>query len=184
MIALIGLGNPGTKYKNNRHNVGYLFIDQFLNDRDNAINEKKFNGELSSFLFKKKKIFTFKSCDYMNECGASIASFLNFFKIKPNSTYIVHDDLDIALGKVKIKLGGSSAGHNGLKSIDANIGKNYNRIRIGINHPGSRDLVNKHVLSNFKKSELEVIKKLNIKMTDNISTLLSGDKSKFINNLK
>ena len=67
MIALIGLGNPGTKYKNNRHNVGYLFIDQFLIDRDDAINEKKFNGELSSFLFKKKKIFTFKSCDYMNE---------------------------------------------------------------------------------------------------------------------
>ena len=120
----------------------------------------------------------------MNECGTSIASFLNFFKINPNSTYIVHDDLDIALGKVKIKLGGSSAGHNGLKSIDAKIGKNYNRIRIGINHPGSRELVNKHVLSNFKKSELEVIKKLNIKMTDNISTLLSGDKSKFINNLK
>ena len=184
MIALIGLGNPGTKHKNNRHNVGYLFIDQLLQDHDDVMREKKFDGELASFLIGKKKIYTFKSNDYMNECGKSIATFLNFFKIKSNLTYVVHDDLDITLGKIKIKLGGSSAGHNGLKSIDSKIGKNYNRIRIGINHPGNKEMVNKHVLSNFKKSELEVINELNIKMSENIKILLDGEKSKFINNLK
>ena len=126
MIALIGLGNPGTKHKNNRHNVGYLFIDQLLQDHDDVMREKKFDGELASFLIGKKKIYTFKSNDYMNECGKSIATFLNFFKIKSNLTYVIHDDLDITLGKIKIKLGGSSAGHNGLKSIDSKIGKNYN----------------------------------------------------------
>ena len=111
MIALIGLGNPGTKHKNNRHNVGYLFIDQLLQDHDDVMREKKFDGELASFLIGKKKIYTFKSNDYMNECGKSIATFLNFFKIKSNLTYVIHDDLDITLGKIKIKLGGSSAGH-------------------------------------------------------------------------
>ena len=120
----------------------------------------------------------------MNECGKSIATFLNFFIIKSNLTYVIHDDLDITLGKIKIKLGGSSAGHNGLKSIDSRIGKNYNRIRIGINHPGNKEMVNKHVLSNFKKSELEVINELNIKISENIKILLDGEKSKFINNLK
>ncbi len=171
MIALIGLGNPGIKHKNNRHNVGYLFIDQLLQDHDDVMREKKFDGELASFLIGKKKIYTFKSNDYMNECGKNIASF-------------VHDDLDITLGKIKTKLGGSSAGHNGLKSIDSKIGKNYNRIRIGINHPGNKDMVNKHVLSNFKKSELEVINELIIKMSENIKILLDGEKTKFINNLK
>ena len=184
MIALIGLGNPGTKHKNNRHNVGYLFIDQLLQDHDDVMREKKFDGELASFPIGKKKIYTFKSNDYVNECGKSIATFLNFFKIKSNLTYVIHDDLDITLGKIKIKLGGSSAGHNGLKSIDSKIGKNYNRIRIGINHPGNKEMVNKHVLSNFKKSELEVINELNIKMSENIKILLDGEKSKFINNLK
>ena len=181
MIALIGLGNPGTKHKNNRHNVGYLFIDQLLQDHDDVMREKKFDGELASFLIGKKKIYTFKSNDYMNECGKSIATFLNFFKIKSNLTYVIHDDLDITLGKIKIKLGGSSAGHNGLKSIDSKIGKNYNRIRIGINHPGNKEMVNKHVLSNFKKQELITVNEICEQISTNLGMLMHRDKSKFLN---
>ena len=184
MIALIGLGNPGTKHKNNRHNVGYLFIDQLLQDHDDVMREKKFDGELASFLIGKKKIYTFKSNDYMNECGNSIATFLNFFKIKSNLTYIIHDDLDITLGKIKIKLGGSSAGHNGLKSIDSTIGKNYNRIRIGINHPGNKEMVNKHVLSNFKKQELITVNEICEQISTNLGMLMHRDKSKFLNKVK
>ena len=176
MIALIGLGNPGTKHKNNRHNVGYLFIDQLLQDHDDVMREKKFDGELASFLIGKKKIYTFKSNDYMNECGKSIATFLNFFKIKSNLTYVIHDDLDITLGKIKIKLGGSSAGHNGLKSIDSKIGKNYNRIRIGIGSPASIQKTNNfntisHVLGNISQEEKTILDKVYKKVIESLEQL-------------
>ena len=184
MIALIGLGNPGEKHSLNRHNIGFIVIDE-LNDNNEIIkSEKKFNGDLTTFSIGRKKILTFKSCDYMNECGDSIAKLVNFYKLNLDSVYVFHDDLDISLGKVKIKNGGSPAGHNGLKSIDSCIGKNYNRVRVGIDHPGSRELVNRHVLGNFKKKELVIVDQLKINISSHLKLLISENKSQFLNNIK
>ena len=184
MIALIGLGNPGEKHSLNRHNIGFIVIDELNNNNEIIKNEKKFNGALTTFSIGRKKIVTFKSSDYMNECGGSVAKLINFYKLRLNSVYVFHDDLDISLGKVKIKNGGSPAGHNGLKSIDSSIGKNYNRVRVGIDHPGSRELVNRHVLGNFKKKELEIVDQLKIGISSHLKLLISDNKSQFLNNIK
>ena len=120
----------------------------------------------------------------MNECGISIKKFISFYKFKSDSIYVIHDDLDLQLGKVKIKFGGSSGGHNGLKSIDSMIGKDYFRIRIGISHPGSKKLVNKHVLTNFKKHELITVTKICEQISINLYMLMNKDKSKFLNKVK
>jgi PTH1 family peptidyl-tRNA hydrolase len=184
MIALIGLGNPGEKHSLNRHNIGFIVIDELIDNNEIIKSEKKFNGDLTTFSIGRKKIVTFKSCDYMNECGGSIAKLINFYKLGLDSVYVFHDDLDISLGKVKIKNGGSPAGHNGLKSIDSCIGKNYNRVRVGIDHPGSRELVNRHVLGNFKKKELEIVDQLKISISSHLKLLISDNKSQFLNNIK
>ena len=184
MIALIGLGNPGDKYRQNRHNVGHMVIDAIINNEKNITSERKHGGQISNLKLSSKNIKTFKSDDYMNECGYSVKAFTKFYKIRSNSIYVVHDDLDLTLGKVKIKFGGSSGGHNGLKSLDSMIGKDYFRIRIGINHPGSKQLVNKHVLSNFKKQELIFINDLCAKIALNINLLFGNDKSKLLNTIK
>ena len=161
MIALIGLGNPGEKYSLNRHNIGFIVIDELIDNNEIIKSEKKFNGDLTTFSIGRKKIVTFKSCDYMNECGGSIAKLINFYKLSLDSVYVFHDDLDISLGKVKIKNGGSPAGHNGLKSIDRFICKEYYRIRIGVGRPidnslyKKNDIVSNWVLSDFSKKEKE-----------------------------
>ena len=184
MIALVGLGNPGEKYDLNRHNVGHMVLNTIINGQKEVITEKKLGGQITNFKYRSKNIKTFKSNDFMNECGISIKKFISFYKFKTESIYVIHDDLDLQLGKVKIKFGGSSGGHNGLKSIDSMIGKDYFRIRIGISHPGSKELVNKHVLSNFKKQELITVNEICEQISTNFGMLMHRDKSKFLNKVK
>ena len=184
MIALVGLGNPGEKYDLNRHNVGHMVLNTIINDQKEVITEKKLGGQITNFKYGSKNIKTFKSNDFMNECGISIKKFISFYKFKTESIYVIHDDLDLQLGKIKIKFGGSSGGHNGLKSIDNMIGKDYFRIRIGISHPGSKELVNKHVLSNFKKQELITVNEICEQISTNFGMLMHRDKSKFLNKVK
>ena len=184
MIALVGLGNPGEKYDLNRHNVGHMVLNTIIRNQKEVITEKKLGGQISNFKYSSKNIKTYISNDFMNECGISIKKFISFYKFKSDSIYVIHDDLDLQLGKVKIKFGGSSGGHNGLKSIDSMIGKDYFRIRIGISHPGSKKLVNKHVLTNFKKHELITVTKICEKISINLYMLMNKDKSKFLNKVK
>ena len=184
MIALIGLGNPGEKYDLNRHNVGHMVLNTIISGQKEVITEKKLGGQISNFKYSSKNIKTYISNDFMNECGISIKKFISFYKFKSDSIYVIHDDLDLQLGKVKIKFGGSSGGHNGLKSIDSMIGKDYFRIRIGISHPGSKKLVNKHVLTNFKKHELITVTKICEQISINLYMLMNKDKSKFLNKVK
>ena len=139
MIALVGLGNPGKQHQYNRHNIGYLAVDEIIKQLEIGSQKNRFNGKISISNIGRKKIIIFKSSNYMNECGYSISQVTNFFKIKNEDIFVFHDDLDLEIGKVRIKNGGSSAGHNGLKSIDEHIGKTYNRIRIGIGHPGEKN---------------------------------------------
>tara|TARA_Y100001960_G_C14490235_1_gene736315 strand:- start:449 stop:817 length:369 start_codon:yes stop_codon:yes gene_type:complete len=120
----------------------------------------------------------------MNECGYSINQVVNFFKVKNEDLFVFHDDLDLEVGKIRIKNGGSSAGHNGLKSIDEHIGKSYNRIRIGIGHPGEKRLVEKYVLSDFKKEEWSSLSLINQNISKNINLLVNKKHSSFLNKIK
>ena len=184
MIALVGLGNPGKKYKYNRHNIGYLAIEEIVKSLDIDNQKTKFNGKFYKSSIGQKSIILFKSNDYMNECGYSISQIISFFKLKKEDLYVFHDDLDLEIGKIRIKNGGSSAGHNGLKSIDKYIGKNYNRVRIGIGHPGEKKLVEKYVLSNFKEKEWSHLSIINQNISENINLLVNNKHSSFLNKIK
>ena len=185
MIALIGLGNPGNKYNSNRHNIGFMAIDEILGSiKATEVKSSKFKGSAFKTIIKKQEIILFKSEEFMNECGNSISRLASFYKIPPNRVFIFHDDLDLQIGKVRIKTGGSSAGHNGLKSIDRHYSKNYNRVRMGISHPGNKDKVIKHVLSDFKKSEMEMVQLINNNIAKYIDLLIEGEFSTFMNKIK
>jgi len=160
MLALVGLGNPSLNHKKNRHNVGFMFIDYIVRQNELGSFQKKFDSLIIQTKISSKPVLFIKPQTFMNRSGIAIAKIMRFYKLNMNNVIIFHDDLDINLGIVKTKIGGGNGGHNGLKSIDENIGKNYRRIRIGIDHPGKKELVNKHVLGNFKNAEDIIIKSL------------------------
>ena len=160
MLALVGLGNPSLNHKKNRHNVGFMFIDYIVRQNELGSFQKKFDSLIIQTKISSQPVLFIKPQTFMNRSGIAIAKIMRFYKLNMNNVIIFHDDLDINLGIVKTKIGGGNGGHNGLKSIDENIGKNYRRIRIGIDHPGKKELVNKHVLGNFKNVEDIIIKSL------------------------
>ena len=150
MFLIVGLGNPGPKYKNNRHNIGFMVVDYLINHLNPLpINKKEFKGEL----FKIKDILLLKPTTYMNLSGESVKAVKNFYKIKNCNIIVIHDDLDLPFGAIRFKKGGSSGGHNGLKSIDSMIGNDYIRIRIGIGRPKEKHEVIRFVLEDFSNEE-------------------------------
>ncbi len=155
MILIVGLGNPGQQYKNNRHNIGFMLIDRLI-DELKAINITKstFKGEL----YKTPNFLLLKPTTYMNLSGESVLSVKKFYKI--DKIVIFHDDLDIDLGSVRIKNGGGSGGHNGLKSIDQHIGNDYDRVRLGIGRPKFKGEVTSHVLSDFSQEQQPCLKQI------------------------
>ena len=173
MFLICGLGNPGVNYKKTRHNVGFHLVDNIiLHFNFDKIKDDKIK-ELYSGVINNQKIFVLKPLTFMNLSGKAVSEIVNFYKIKLDHTFVIHDDLDLELSKVKIKQGGGNGGHNGLESIDQFIGENYFRIRIGIDHPGQRDLVSSYVLNKFSKSEEEIINKKIDKMVKNIELIFS-----------
>jgi PTH1 family peptidyl-tRNA hydrolase len=152
-FLFVGLGNPGAKYENNRHNIGFKVIDSIASFFKVSSFQSKFQGDFAVIKEKEKTIFLFKPQTYMNLSGNAVASLLKFYKIPLNHVFVIHDDLDLLPGKIKIKQGGGSGGHNGLGSIDKNCGPNYFRIRLGIGHSGDKNLVSDYVLSNFSSSD-------------------------------
>lgn len=157
MFLLCGLGNPGTKFSNTRHNIGFRLVDKIINHfKFDKIKEDKtkelFTGKINS-----NKVFLLKPLTFMNLSGKPVTETVNFYKIIKDKVFVIHDDLDLEIGKIKIKKGGGNGGHNGLSSIDSYLGKQYNRIRIGIDHPGHKDLVSNYVLSNFSNDENKII---------------------------
>jgi PTH1 family peptidyl-tRNA hydrolase len=184
MLVLVGLGNPETKYKLNRHNVGFMTIDSIVANYKLAPYKTKFQSQIITKKINDTPIIFSKPQTFMNLSGKSIGNILNFYKLKCENVIVIHDDLDLNLGTVKTKIGGSSGGHNGLKSLDSIIGKNYRRLRIGIGHPGDKTLVNNYVLGDFSKSENVIINiliknislnfdKIITKKEDNLSQLLA-----------
>ena len=183
MLLFSGLGNPGQKFKHNRHNIGFILIDEISNKCEF---KKKFKGLFGENQIGQIKSYFLKPMTFMNLSGESLFEIKQFFKLKNENIFIIHDDLDLEIGKVKVKNGGSNAGHNGLESISSKIGNDYNRLRIGIGHPGQKDLVDKYVLSNFKSDEYDLILKTITSVKDNINVLIDKKFDEFsskVNNL-
>ena len=156
MFLHVGLGNPGSEHKLDRHNVGFMAIDHLLNFyRINNTLKKKFNGHYYKLSQKNGTIFFLKPQTFMNNSGNSVSSLIKFFSIKPSSVIIWHDEIDLDKGKIKVKFGGGHGGHNGIRDIIKHIGKNFLRVRIGIGRPDNNLDPSKWVLSSFYKSELD-----------------------------
>ena len=182
-ILFVGLGNPGEKYKNNRHNVGFMALDCLSAFYKFGRSRTKFLGRTAMGSLEERKLISFKPQTFMNESGRAVREASNFYKIGPERIIVFHDELDLPFGQVRVKKGGGHAGHNGLKSIDENIGIEYYRIRIGISHPGERDKVTNHVLSDLSKEDAEILQKILTSIAENISYLIEGDEKKFQKNI-
>ena len=166
---IIGLGNPGQKYKDTRHNIGFKLIDTLL---DSNSMSNKFKSLYSKIEINKNSIHIVKPQTFMNESGVAVNEITKFFKIKQENIIVVYDDLDLPIGNLKIKIGGGSAGHNGIKSIDKFIGTDYSRVRVGIGHPKEKKIVNRHVLEDFKDDEEEKIKEITESIVKLVPTLI------------
>lgn len=153
MLLLVGLGNPGNKYSNNRHNIGFMAVDEIGHRHNFSAPKAKFQGILSEGRLGQEKALILKPQTYMNLSGQSVGEAARFYKIPPENIFVFHDELDIPAAKIKFKTGGGHAGHNGLRSLDQHLGKNYHRIRMGIGHPGAKEQVNGHVLGDFAKAD-------------------------------
>ena len=175
MLLLVGLGNPNLNNSNNRHNVGFLVIDA-INEKFKLSKQKpKFKGLLTTGTINEQKVFAIKPLTFMNSSGICIKELIEYFKIDVKNVFVFHDDMDIDIGKVKVKFGGSNAGHNGIDSIDKNIGKNYSRIRIGIGRPKNNSNSADHVLDNFSIDEKGNVQEVTKNIIDSISILINKD---------
>ncbi len=172
MLLFVGLGNPTPDSENNRHNIGFKIIDT-INKKFNLSKQKpKFKGLLTTGNITDKKIYAIKPLTFMNNSGICIRELIEYFKIDPKDVIVFHDDLDIEFGKIKAKFGGSSAGHNGIASIDKFIGQDYSRVRIGIGKPKDNIEVGDFVLQNFDEDEMIELKKIQTNISDSISILI------------
>jgi len=182
MHLLVGLGNIGREYEFTRHNFGFLLLDQIIADHSFQAQGKKFKSEVFSGEIAGEKIIALKPQTFMNLSGHAVAEAANFYKINPKNILVFHDDVDLAFGKVKIKTGGGNAGHNGLKSLDESVGKNYTRIRLGVGRPENKEFSTAdYVLGKFSKDELAEVKKISQKISSLVAELLEGRVDQFLN---
>ena len=172
MLLLVGLGNPGSNYTNTRHNIGFKIIDAINAHFKLSKQKPKFKGLLTTGNIDEKKIYAIKPLTFMNNSGTAIKELIDYFKIDAKDVFVFHDDLDIDFGKIKAKFGGSSAGHNGIESIDKFIGKEYSRVRIGIGKPNTKLDVSDFVLKNFDEEEIQELKKITTNITNSLSILI------------
>lgn len=180
---LVGLGNPGGEYAGNRHNVGFMAIDRIAEINRFSAFKKKFGGLLAEGSIEGAKVFLLKPLTYMNLSGEAVASAASFYKIPPERIIVFHDELDLPLAKIRVKQGGGHGGHNGLKNIDSHLGKDYWRVRIGIGHPGDKEMVTNHVLSDFSKGEQKAVDTQLAALSEHIALLLAGDEARFMNKI-
>lgn len=157
MLLLVGLGNPGEKYADNRHNIGFKAIDEIARLHNFPEFKTKFQAELSEGRLGGEKCLLMKPQTYMNLSGQAVGEAARFYKIEPENVIVIHDELDLDFGKIRMKKGGGAAGHNGLKSIMSHLSPDFHRLRLGIGHPGKKEEVHDHVLKNFAKSDQDFI---------------------------
>lgn len=179
MLLFVGLGNPGAQYANNRHNIGFMAVDAIIRRHSFGPERQKFSGLLSEGDLGGERVLILKPLTYMNNSGEAVGKAMQFYKIAPDQVVVFHDDLDLAPGKLRLKRGGGHGGHNGLRSIDEHIGKDYRRVRLGIGHPGDRDLVTPYVLGNFAKDEISWLQPLLDAAAEAAPLLTEADDNKF-----
>ncbi len=181
VILLVGLGNPGLSYSGHRHNVGFMALDAIARAEAFPSWRSEFAGETSEGRIGTKRVVLLKPMTYMNESGRSVAEAARFLKVPPEDVIVIHDELDLAPGRCRFKLGGGHAGHNGLRSIHAHLGPDYARVRVGIGHPGHKDAVSGHVLHDFSKAEREIVDPVLDGIADGVARLVAGDDAGFQN---
>jgi peptidyl-tRNA hydrolase, PTH1 family len=183
MLLLAGLGNPGRRYVGHRHNIGFMTADEIHRRHGFAPWRARFEGEVAEGTVGDGKVMLLKPATYMNESGRSVGQAMRFYKLAPADIVVVYDELDLPPGKLRLKTGGSTAGHKGLRSIEAHIGKDFRRMRIGIGHPGARELVNGYVLHDFAKADEEWRQPLLAAIAENIGLVERGDDATFMNRI-
>lgn len=181
MRLFVGLGNPGPKYAGHRHNVGFMAIDAIARAHGFPPFRERFQGLLSEGRLGGERTALLKPQTYMNESGRSVGAALRFYKLPLSELVVLHDELDLAPGRLRVKHGGGAAGHNGLRSIDAHLGKDYRRVRIGIGHPGHPDRVTSYVLSDFAKTDAAWLEPLLDAIAEAAPLLAAGDDANFMN---
>lgn len=181
MKLFVGLGNPGARYQSNRHNIGFMAVDRIAADHGFSPWRAKFQGQTCDGRLGDTRIVMLKPMTFMNLSGQSVGEAMRFHKLEPGDVVVFHDELDLAPGKVRAKSGGGHAGHNGLKSIHAHIGEGYDRVRLGIGHPGHKDRVAGYVLDDFAKADQDWLDDLLRGISDGAADLARGDAARFLN---
>ena len=175
MLLFVGLGNPSPNNTNNRHNVGFFAIDAINTKFKLSKQKPKFKGLLTTGIIDEQKVYAIKPLTFMNSSGICIKELIEYFKIDAKDVFVFHDDMDIDIGKVKVKFGGSNAGHHGIESIDKNIGKQYSRIRIGIGRPKNNSTSIDHVLDDFSYDEKQSVEEVTTNIINSLSILIKKD---------
>ena len=182
-LLIVGLGNPGQSYARNRHNVGFMAADVIHESYDFGPWRRRFDGAIAEGALARRKTYLLKPATYMNESGRSVGAAARFFKLAPDSIIVVHDEIDLAAGKLRAKAGGGDAGHNGLRSITATLGPSYRRVRVGVGHPGEKDRVHGHVLQNFSAADEKWLAPLLSAIAEAAPLLARDDDAGFMNKI-
>lgn len=183
MLLIVGLGNPGRSYERHRHNVGWMAVDAIHRRHNFGPWRRRFRAEIAEGSLGGVKTTLMKPQTYMNESGQAVGEAARFYRIEPADIVAIHDELDLQPGKVRIKTGGGGAGHNGIRSLTGHLGPDYRRLRIGIGHPGHRDLVHSYVLHDFPKAEAEWLDPLIAAIAENAALLAAGKDAELANRL-
>jgi len=181
MLLLVGLGNPGARHVGNRHNIGFVVLQAIAQRHGIGPWRRRFQGVACEGPLGGERALLLLPGTYMNESGRAVAEAAHFYKLPPADITVVHDEIDLPPGKVRVKVGGGIAGHNGLRSITEHIGNDYRRVRVGVGHPGNKDLVQHYVLSDFAKSERPWVEALTGIIADNADLIARGEDATFQN---
>lgn len=181
MRVIAGLGNPGKSYAGHRHNIGFMAVDAIAEAYRFSPFTPRFGGQIADGEIAGQRALLFKPQSFMNDSGQPVGELMRFYKLAPEALIVFHDELDLPLGKLRVKRAGGNGGHNGLKSIDAHLGQDYWRVRLGIGHPGDKDMVSDYVLSNFGKDEKKQVSEWLQAACGPIELLLSGDEAGYMN---
>jgi PTH1 family peptidyl-tRNA hydrolase len=181
MRLFVGLGNPGAKYAGNRHNIGFMAVDEIARRHGFAPWRRRFQGETAEGTIDGERVILLRPLTFMNDSGQAVQQAANFFKLMPADIAVFHDEIELPPAKLRVKVGGGIAGHNGLRSISAHVGNDYKRVRLGVGHPGIKELVHGHVLSDFAKADRPWVEALIDAVADNVA-LLAGDRDSAFQN--
>ena len=181
MQLIVGLGNPGAKYQKNRHNIGFMAVEQIATDHGFGPWKSKFQGQITEGRLGREKVLLLKPETFMNLSGQSVGEAMRFYKLTPEDVTVIHDEIDLAPGKLRVKQGGGHAGHNGLRSVHQHIGDAYQRIRLGVGHPGRKELVPHYVLQDFAKADADWLDDMLSGISDGAAHLAEGANDRFQN---